>query len=44
MFSEIIAVYFEKRAKAIHTFCSKDAELMIIKAGGKYSYYWALNG
>jgi hypothetical protein len=39
LFEEIIAVYSENHTKQI-----KNAELLIVKAGGTYSYHWALKG
>jgi hypothetical protein len=38
LFKEIIAVYSEKHTKPI----SKNAELLIVKADGAYSYHSAL--
>jgi hypothetical protein len=40
LFKEIIAVYSENRTKSIR----ENAEVLIVKAGGTYSYHWALNG
>jgi hypothetical protein len=39
-----IAVYSEKNTKNINAglLCGQDTELFIIKAGGTYSYHWAL--
>jgi hypothetical protein len=39
---KIITGYFEKQTKPTNTFCGQNAELLIIKAGGAYSYHWAL--
>jgi hypothetical protein len=39
LFKEIIPVYTGINTKTINT----NAELLIGKAGGTYSYYWALN-
>jgi hypothetical protein len=44
LFKEIIAVYTENHKKPIITLCGQNAELLIIKAGGRYSYHWALKG
>jgi hypothetical protein len=41
---EIIAVYTENHTKPINTPCGQNAELLIVKAGGTYSYHWALKG
>jgi membrane protease subunit (stomatin/prohibitin family) len=38
MLKEIIAVYFGTHTKPINTFCEKNAELLIVKAGGTYSF------
>lgn len=37
---EVIAVYSEKHMKPIQS--GKNAELLTVKAGGKYSYQWAV--
>jgi hypothetical protein len=42
LFREIIAVYSENHMKPINTLCGKNAELLTVKAGGAYSYRWAL--
>jgi hypothetical protein len=39
LFKEIIAVYSENHMKHI-----QNEELLIVKAGGTYSYHWALKG
>jgi hypothetical protein len=39
-FKKIIAVCTENHTKPIN----KNANLLIVKAGGTYSYHWALNG
>jgi hypothetical protein len=39
-----IAVYFENHTIFINTPSRQNAELLIIKAGGTYSYDWALKG
>jgi hypothetical protein len=39
---EIIAVCSENHTKPISTLCGQNAELLIVKAGGTYSYHWAL--
>jgi hypothetical protein len=38
LFKEIITDHSE------NTLCGQNAELLIIKAGGAYSYHWALKG
>jgi hypothetical protein len=44
VFREIIAVHTEKHImKPINTVCEQNAELQSIKAGGIYTYHWALN-
>jgi hypothetical protein len=40
LFKEIIAVYSENHTKHISTLCGYSAELVIVKAGGTYSYHW----
>jgi hypothetical protein len=42
LFKEIIAVYSENYTKPINRL--QNAELLIVKASGKYSYHWALKG
>jgi hypothetical protein len=44
MFQEIIAVYSENHTKPINTLCGQNTELLNIKAGGTYSYHYALKG
>jgi hypothetical protein len=39
----IIAGYGDNRTEYINALCGRDLELFIIKAGGMYSYHWALN-
>jgi hypothetical protein len=39
---KIIAVYSENQTKHINTPCVQNAELVNVKAGGSYSYHWAL--
>jgi hypothetical protein len=41
-FKEIIAFYSQNDTKLINTICEQNAELMNVKAGGAYSYHWAL--
>jgi hypothetical protein len=41
---EIINIYSENRTKPINTFCGKNTELLIVKAGGAYSYQWGFEG
>jgi hypothetical protein len=43
LFREIIVVYSENYTKPINTLHGQNAELLIVKAGGTYSYHWALN-
>jgi hypothetical protein len=38
------AVYSQNHMKPINTFCGQNAELLTVKAGGTYSYDWALKG
>jgi hypothetical protein len=40
LFKEIIAVHIENHTKPIN----KNADLLIVKAGGTYSYHQALKG
>jgi hypothetical protein len=40
----MITVYFENRTEPIKTLCKQNAELVIVKAGGTYSYFWSLKG
>jgi hypothetical protein len=42
LFREIIAIYSENHTKPIYTLCGQNAELLILKVGGTYSYHWAL--
>jgi hypothetical protein len=44
LFKDIIAVYSEKSTKQINKLCGQNAELLIIRAFGKYSYKWNLSG
>jgi hypothetical protein len=44
LFKEIIAVHSENHTKHINTLCGQNAELLIIKSGGTYSYHWAVMG
>jgi hypothetical protein len=45
LFKKIIAVYYENHVKPISTPCGKKVELLIIiKAGGIYSYHYVLKG
>jgi hypothetical protein len=44
LFNEIISVYPENHTKQINTLCEQNAELLIIKAGGTYTYQWGLKG
>jgi hypothetical protein len=38
VFKEIVALYSENHTKPMNTFCGQNAELLIVKAGGTYSY------
>jgi hypothetical protein len=44
LFKEIIAVYTENHMKHMDTLCEQIVELLKVKAGGTYSYHWALKG
>jgi hypothetical protein len=44
MLKDIIAVYSENYTKPINTPCGQNTELLNVKAGGTYSYDWALYG
>jgi hypothetical protein len=39
LFKEIVPVYCDNYTKPINTLCEKNAELLIFKAGGTYSYH-----
>jgi hypothetical protein len=41
---EIFTFYSENHAKPINTLYGQYAELLVVKAGGTYSYHWALKG
>jgi hypothetical protein len=41
LFKEIIAVYIENHTKSVSL---QNEELLIVEAGGTYSYHWALKG
>jgi hypothetical protein len=41
---EVIALYFEDHTKPIDKLCGQNAELLNVKAGGIYTYHYALNG
>jgi hypothetical protein len=43
-FNEIITVYSENHMKPMNLLCGQNAELLIVKAGGTYSYHWVLKG
>jgi hypothetical protein len=38
----MIAVYSDNHTKAVNTLCGQNVELPIVKAGGTYTYQWAL--
>jgi len=42
LYREVIAVCSEIHTKHINTLCGQDVELLNVKSGGTYSYYWAL--
>jgi hypothetical protein len=44
LFKEIITVSSENNSKPINTVCGKNAELLIIKAGGACNHHWAYEG
>jgi hypothetical protein len=44
LFEKIIAVYTENHKKPTNILCGQNAKLLIAKAGGTYSYQWALRG
>jgi hypothetical protein len=37
LFKEIVTVYSENHTKTLNIFCGENAELLVIKAGGKYN-------
>jgi hypothetical protein len=39
LFREIIVVYSENHTKSVNTLCEQNAESLIIKVGGTYSYH-----
>jgi hypothetical protein len=41
-FREIIAVCSVNHTKPINTLRGQNAQLLIVRAGGTYSYHWAL--
>jgi lipoate-protein ligase B len=41
---ENISVYCDGDATRINTVCRQNTELLNVKAGGAYSYHWALRG
>jgi hypothetical protein len=43
-FEETVAVYCEKHTKHINTLRGQNADLLIVKTGGTYSYHEALKG
>jgi hypothetical protein len=43
LFKEIIVFYSEKHMKPVNTPFGQNAEILIVKAGGTYSYHWVLN-
>jgi hypothetical protein len=41
LFKKIIPVYIENHMKPESIMCDQSVELVIVKAGGTYSYHWA---
>jgi hypothetical protein len=39
LFRKIIAVYSENHTKSMNSLCGQNAELLIVKVGGTYSYH-----
>jgi hypothetical protein len=44
LFKEIITVYSGNHTKHINTLCRQIAVLLVVKAGGTYSYHWTFEG
>ena len=44
LYREIIAVCSQIHTKHINTLCGQNVEFVNVKAGGKYSDHWALEG
>jgi hypothetical protein len=44
LFKEIIAVYSVNHTKPINTLCGQVTDLLLVKAGGTYTYHYALKG
>jgi hypothetical protein len=44
LFKEIIAVYYENQTNPINILCGQNTELLIVEAGGTYSYHRNLKG
>jgi hypothetical protein len=42
LFGETVTVYCENHTEHTDTLCGQNAEFYCVKAGGTYSYYWAL--
>ena len=42
LYREIIAVCSQIHTKHINKLCEQKVELLIVKLGGTYSYYWAV--
>jgi hypothetical protein len=42
LFRKITAAYFKNHKKLTNVHCGQNAKLLNIKAGGMYSYHWAL--
>jgi hypothetical protein len=38
----MIAVRFQNVTKPVNTLCGQNVELLIVKAGGEYTYRWLL--
>jgi hypothetical protein len=37
-------MFIRRIKRNINTLCGSNAELLIVKAGGAYSYHWTLKG
>jgi hypothetical protein len=44
LFRKLSLFFSENRTKNINTLCGQNAELLIVKVGGTYSYHWFLKG
>jgi hypothetical protein len=43
LFKEMMSVYCENHSKAINTLSGRNAELLVVKAGGTVCYHRAMN-